>query len=96
MSPRPFDRKKTELEVVRTNLLKQLEGFKGESDEYRRTMDNVETLSNLIDKSQREKLSPNTIAVVLGNFGIAGLVLWYERENVINTKLFSFVGKNRG
>lgn len=96
MSPRPFDRKKSELEVVRTNLIKQLEGFSGESKEYRQAMDNVETLSNLIDKSQREKLSPNTIAVVLGNFGIAGLVLWYERENVINTKLFSFVGKNRG
>lgn len=85
--------KKTELHVVRTQALDKLKDLAPDSDEYKKIMTHVETLSKLIDAETRDKLSPNTVAVVLGNVGIAGMVLWYERENVMNTKLFSFLGK---
>lgn len=85
--------KKTELHVVRTQALDKLKDLAPDSDEYQKIMAHVETLSKLIDAETRDKLSPNTVAVVLGNIGIAGMVLWYERENVMNTKLFSFLGK---
>ena len=88
----PRLRTKTELEAVRTDLIAKLPADP-QTDEYRKVMAHVEMLSQLIDKSSREKLSPNTIAVILGNVGIAGMVLYFERENVLNTKLFAFLGK---
>lgn len=87
---------KTELQVVRTLAIAQLDGHKPDSDEYKKIMKHIAELSKLIDAEKPEKLSPNTIAVVLGNLGIAGLVLWHERDNVLNTKLFSFLGKPKG
>lgn len=95
-----FDRKlssaKSELEVVRTKLIAQLESHTGDSDEYKKIMHHVETLSNLIDNSRPKKLDVNTVVVVLGNVGIAGMVLWHERDNVVTTKIFPFLSKPKG
>ena len=87
---------KTELQTVRTLAIARLQGFDPESDEYKKIMKHIAELSKLIDAEKPEKLSPNTIAVILGNLGIASLVLWHERDNVLNTKLFSFIGKPKG
>lgn len=85
--------KKTELQTVRTFAIAKLENLPPDSDEYKKIIAHVETLSKLIDAEKPEKLSRNTIAVILGNVGIAGMVLWFERDNVMNTKLFPFLGK---
>lgn len=84
---------KTELQTVRTTAIAGLKGLAPDSNEYMKIIARVETLSKLIDAEKPEKLSRNTMAVVLGNVGIAGLVLWFERDNVMNTKLFPFLGK---
>jgi len=86
-------KKKSELEVVRTNAIADLGTYKAGSDEYQKIASQIEVLSKQIAAESREKLNPNTIAVVAGNIGIAALVLWYERDNVMNTKMFSFFGK---
>jgi hypothetical protein len=85
--------KKTELQAVRTSAIAKLENLPPDSDEYKKIIAHVETLSKLIDAEKPEKLSRNTVAVILGNVGIAGMVLWFERDNVMNTKLFPFLGK---
>ena len=84
---------KSELQNVRTAAIAGLEGKDPDSEEYKKIMAHVETLSKLISAESREKLSPNTLAIVLGNFSVAGLILWYERDNVMNTKLFPFLHK---
>ena len=84
---------KTELQVVRTNAIAGLKDLAPDSDEYKKVMAHVETLSKLIDSESREKLSPNTIAIILGNVGIAGMILWHERDNVLSTKLLPFMSK---
>ena len=90
-----FDRKlsREELKVVRTDLISQLDHYQGCSKEYDTIMRHIETLSNLIDETRRKMLDINTVAVILGNIGIAGLVVWYEREHVVTTKIFPFLGK---
>jgi hypothetical protein len=80
---------KTELEVARTEALKVLAAEVAGTAEYKRVADDVEQLSKLIEAERR----PNTIAVVAGNAGIAALVLWFERDNVMSTKLFPFMAK---
>ena len=87
---------KTELQTVRTLAIARLQGFDPESDEYKKIMKHIAELSKLIDAERPEKLSPNTIAVILGNLGIASLVLWHERDNVLTTKIFPFLGKPKG
>ena len=95
-----FNRKlssdKSELEVVRTDIISQLKSHTADSDEYKRMMAHVETLSNLIDANRPKKLDINTVAVIAGNVGIAGMVLWHERDNVLTTKIFPFLGKPKG
>lgn len=85
--------KKTELQTVRTSAIAGLKDLAPDSDEYKKIIAHVEALSKLIDAEKPEKLSRNTVAVILGNVGIAGMVLWFERDNVMNTKLFPFLGK---
>jgi hypothetical protein len=86
---------KTELEVARTEALTALAAEEAGTPEYKRIAADVEMLSKLIEaeRPKPEKLSPNTIAVVAGNAGIAALVLWFERDNVMSTKLFPFMAK---
>lgn len=89
----PSLRKKTELEEVRTEALSALEGLSPTTDEYKATMKQIKVLSELIDAERPDRLNPNTILTVLGNVSIAGLILWHEREHVITTKMFPFLGK---
>jgi len=82
---------KTELEVVRTRLISDLEAHEPETDQYKKIMDHLQTLTTLMDLEKPERLNPNTVAVILGNASVAALVLWFERDNVVTTKLFSFI-----
>ena len=86
---------KTELQAARTAALEELEKLTADSDEYQKIMRHVETLTELINSEKSEKLSPNTLAIILGNISIAGLVLWFERDNVMTTKLFPFLTKDK-
>lgn len=84
---------KTELQVVRTDAINELKDVAADSEEYQKIMAHVKSLTELINSERREKLNPNTLAIVAGNLGVAGLVLWFERDNVMSTKLFPFLTK---
>lgn len=81
---------KTELQAARTVAINELENHDPSDEDYKEIVLRVETLTELINSEKSEKLSPNTIAVIAGNLAVAGLVLWYERDNVMTTKLFPF------
>lgn len=84
---------KTELEVVRTNIITQLANHAADTDEYKKMMAHVEMLSKQIQDAKPEKLNINTVAVIAGNVAIAGMVLWHERDHVLTTKLLPFLNK---
>ena len=44
-------------------------------------------------KPEKKRVSPDTLAIVLGNIFIALAVIGHERSHVITTKLMSFVTK---
>ena len=92
-----FNRKaikeKTGLEEAREVALSELASYSSHDDEYSKIMDHVKTLSELIDAEAPEKLSPNTVAVVLGNVGIGLLFTIYESKNVVTTKVVPFLMK---
>lgn len=84
---------KTGLEEARDTLLIELRNFSGDDSEYAKMMTHVKTLSELIDSEKSEKLSPNTVLIVVGNAVVALLVIGYESKNVVTSKVLSFMLK---
>lgn len=84
---------KTGLQEARDDLFIELKNFEGNTDEYKAVMVHIDTLSKLIDLEKSETLSPNTVAIVLGNVGIAAMFTWFERSGVVTTKVLPFLTK---
>lgn len=93
MFKRRSSKEKTGLVKARDDALLELQGFEAHNAEYLRIMVHVKALTQLIDLEKPERLSPNTIAVILGNGIIALIVVAYESKNVVTTKVQSFMLK---
>jgi hypothetical protein len=86
-------REKTGLEKARDEALSELQGFTADTAEYKQIMKHVKELTKLIDLEKSERVSPNTLLVVLGNVGIAVLVVAYEHHDIVTTKVLGFLHK---
>lgn len=87
----------SDLEVVITDLISEMAGHDGNSEEYTQMCANLKTLAETraieddIEKPNRP--SADTIALVAGNLlGIAA-ILTFEKVNVITSKSLGFVMK---
>lgn len=87
--------KETGLEIARDKALSDMTNFTADDDEYERMIAHVKTLTELIDLEKSEEVSPNTIAVILGNVVVALIVVSYESKNVVTSKVLSFLQKTR-
>lgn len=85
---------KTGLQVAHEDALFELKSYTPDSDEYKKIMKHVKTLSKLIAEEKPETLSPNTVLVVLGNVGIAGFFTIFEKSNIVTTKVIPFLMKS--
>lgn len=92
---RPKLWKPTELEVVRTNAIASLQAHSPDTPEYKKIVRHIEDLTKLIDAQRRDKVNPNVVLTILGNAGVAALILWFEKDNVVKTKLHSFLHKHK-
>ena len=85
------------LDEAINNALKQLDYVPAYSDEYIRIISQIEKLNALrteikkIDAPQR--VSPDTLAVVLGNLLGIVFIVGHERANVVTSKALNFVMK---
>ena len=82
--------KKSGLVQARDEAVFELQGFEAHEKEYKRIVARVKALTHLIDLEKPERLSPNTIAMILGNAGITLVVVAYESRNVMTTKAKDF------
>lgn len=84
---------KLDEEIIR--LLTIMEEETPDSDEYSKTADQLIKLMKLREEiSSKRRVSPDTLAVVLGNIAGIGLILSYERAHVITSKALGFVMKS--
>ena len=64
-----------------------------DTEEYPRLMDNLERLVRL--KEIKPRVSPDTMAIVVGNlFGIL-IIVAYEQKHVMVSKALGFLGRDR-
>ena len=89
----------TDLETAITDLISEMKGYDGHSEEYTAMSSNLKTLMEArslednIDKPWRP--SADTVALVAGNILGIVAILTFEKANVITTKSLSLIMKPR-
>ena len=81
------------LEEAIESLLSELESLTGDDPAYAKTVEQITALHKLKMDETPEPWKPDAAIAVLGNVVIASLILAFERENVITTKLQNFISK---
>lgn len=83
----------TALDERIAELLSELESLTGSDPDYKKTREELSALYALKAQDKPEKISPNTLLTVLGNLGIAGVVIAFEKHHVITSKFPQFLTK---
>lgn len=87
--------KRSNLQEAIDSALNAMSKLEPSSDEYSAIASNLEKLYRARDLEVSRGISPDTIAIIAGNlFGI-GLILGYEKMNVITSKAIGFVIRGR-
>ena len=92
---KPKTEKKTGLSEVRDEAIAQLLNLDPTDPTYPEILAHVETLSKLMALETPEKLSRNTLAMVVGNVGVTAMIVEYERVAVVTSKALNFLQKLR-
>lgn len=83
-----------ELQKVIDNTLRELQDHSAMSDEYDHILKQLKKLYELkTPTKERKPVDPNTLLTVMANLAGIGLILNYERLNVVTSKALSFVKK---
>lgn len=84
-----------ELDEVITNALKQLDALPAYSPEYVKVVDQIERFTKMKEHHRSARVSPDTLAIVLGNLAGIVLIIKHEHVNVIATKAMGLLLKTR-
>lgn len=88
----PFSKQKKKVnELIDATLLSMM-AYDPDTKEYQDRLAVVEKLSTL-KASGQQRISLDTIVIVLGNVFVTLIVVLAERESVITSKAFSFIGR---
>lgn len=87
--------KRTNLEKEIDRVIEQMSSTEPNTPEYKAISENLEKLYKAKAHERVRNVSPDTIAVIAGNLLGIGLILGYEKANVITSKALGFVIKGR-
>jgi hypothetical protein len=86
---------KSQLQATIDQLHAALAVYPPETNEYDRISDQLVKLSAIEDPKSSKRVSPDVLATVAANLIGIGMILHYERANVIASKALGFVQKLR-
>lgn len=72
------------------NIVREMENLSPDTEEYAKMMTSLERLYEL-KKNKKQQVSPDTMAIVIGNLAGIVLILTHERLHVITTKAYQLV-----
>lgn len=87
--------KRTNLEKEIDSVLKCMNELSPDSEEYQKMAENLERLYKSKSYDEDRDVSPDTLAVIVGNLAGILLILKHEELNVITSKALGFVLKGR-
>lgn len=90
-----FKKKVDPLEVAINDVLTRMRVVGCDDDEYRQLVVYLDRLMQMKrEKKPRFSVSPDTIAIIVGNLVIALVIVKYEKADVITTKAKDFLIKH--
>ena len=87
--------KKTKLEKVVDSILDDMSKYEANSDEYNDMANNLEKLLKAKSYEKQKGISPDTMAIVIGNLIGIVLILKHEKVDIITSKALGFVLRGR-
>lgn len=89
-------KKKTDIDVVIDDVTTRMRVVGPDDPEYKKLVKYLDHLTKMRDAQRnRRRVSPDTVAIVLGNLAIAVIVVLAERDNVISTKARDFLTRSK-
>lgn len=87
--------RRSKLEKEIDLILDEMRGIEATTSEYLIRLDNLERLHKMNNEIKNRKVKPDTIAIVMTNLIGIGMILGYERVNIITSKALGFVLRGR-
>lgn len=85
-----------QLDKTIEEILNDMQSVTSDDPVYNLASDQYVKLMKLrAEISAKGSVSPDVVAGILGNLGVVGLILWFERSGPIVSKALSFVQKLR-
>lgn len=81
------------LDITIAELLADMKGVQPESPEYDKMLSHLERLEKLKAEDRRRKISPDTMAIVVGNLVGILVIVAYERGHVMTTRARDYILK---
>jgi hypothetical protein len=86
---------KTGLETTIATLISKMADHEGDSEEYTKMVDNLDTLYKLKAEDKPDRVDRNTIAIVAGNLLGIIIIVGFEKSHVMTSKALSNLLKPR-
>ena len=92
-----FTKKRPEdgLQTAINNVLSEMKLFSSDSDEYAKQVKQLSKLYKMQEQNAPLRVSPDTLAIVLGNLLGVLVIVSYEKHNIVTSKALTFVQKLR-
>jgi hypothetical protein len=93
-TPNPTD-PEISLDETIEQLLREMSYVPCDSDEYARMADQLQKIYVLKETDSKKRVSPDTLAIVLGNLAGVLLIVGHERVHIITSKALNFILRPR-
>jgi hypothetical protein len=88
IKPQP---EQTGLQNAIDEILREMQGFTAETDEYAKMVSQLEKLYALKACEKPDRVSMDTMAIVLGNIIGVIIIVGYERTNVVTSRALNLL-----
>lgn len=85
----------TALDEVIANALKELAGHEAHSAEYAKIVEQLVLLNSMKSNEKTDRVSKDTLALVLGNLAGIIVIVGYEQKHVLTSKALSLLSRAR-
>ena len=95
MSTKKYEIEKSGLDKAIDSVLREMESLTADSPEFERMVNQLDKLYKMKQSVAPARISPEVVLTVAGNLAGIGMILGYEKANVITSKALNFIIKPR-
>lgn len=85
----------TSLDEAIEEALRELKGHDAHTESYAQVVDQITKLHAIKDNNKPDRVSKDTLALVLGNITGIVMIVGYERTHIVTSKAMLLFGKHK-